>query len=271
MMNRTQPRMRVSWQQVVVAAIVALYLTLYVISEPFDALTFGVDIAGYDLAAERILDGQGLYYLDGLDGNEEYRYAPWFAYAWIGLRLMPDPVWVAAGLVALAWLAWPLRRSVTALLVAGLIAPPAIEYAWRGNVDPFVLLALAVHDRKAGPMLVGLAASLKIAPIAFVLVYVVRREWSKAAVAMAVAGLLWLPALTFDLSQWSAAPTPYSPMQYGMAVGLAWAAGLGMIALLTARRHPVFAAVVLMLALTPRLHLYSLGNLLIPARDYEVL
>jgi hypothetical protein len=152
-------------------------------------------------------------------------------------------------------------------MLAALIVPQMLEYAWLGNVDPLVLAALALHRSRAGPLLVGVAASLKIAPIAFVVTYIVAREWNRAAIAVAVAAALWLPALAFDLSLWNTSLTPYSPMSVSLAAGIAWAAILALAALLSARRHPALASSLLALALIPRLHLYSVGILVIPARD----
>jgi hypothetical protein len=136
-----------------------------------------------------------------------------------------------------------------------------------GNVDPFVLAAAALYGRRAGPVLVGVAASLKIAPIAFVVTYLVARQWKRAATAVLVAVVLWLPALAFDLSLWDTSLTPYSPMSVSLAAGIAWATILVIAAVVSARRHPTFASSLLALAMTPRLHLYSVGILIIPARD----
>jgi Glycosyltransferase family 87 len=252
--------------------LIAAYLFAYVFLQPvFDADRFGLDLQGYWIAADRLASGREIYASAGLAGNEEYRYSPWFAALFVPLRTLPreavEVAWVTIGLCVVAWLAWPLRRTPTGLMLAALIVPQMLEYAWLGNVDPLVLAALALNRSRAGPLLVGVAASLKIAPIAFVVTYIVAREWKRAAIALLVAAALWLPALAFDLSLWNTSLTPYSPMSVSLAAGIAWAAILALAALLSARRHPALASSLLVLALTPRLHLYSAGILVIPARD----
>jgi hypothetical protein len=252
--------------------LIAGYLFAYLFLQPvFDADRFGLDMRGYWLAADRLASGQEIYASAGLTGNEEYRYSPWLAAVFVPLRTLPreavEVAWVAIGLCAVAWLAWPLRRSATGLMLAALIVPQMVEYAWLGNIDPLVLAAVALHRRRYGPVLLGVAASLKIAPIAFVAMYLVERSWKRAAIATFVAAVLWAGALAFDLSQWSAAFTPMSPMTVSMLAGVAWAAALFLAASLTVRRYPVFGSTLLALSLTPRLHLYSVGLLVIPARE----
>ncbi len=69
-----------------------------------------------------------------------------------------------------------------------------------GNVQPLLLAGLVWSlERRAGPIAIGVAASLKITPILFALVYVGRGEWGRAFVAGGVAALLVLPTLLFEL------------------------------------------------------------------------
>jgi hypothetical protein len=252
--------------------IIAGYLLAYLFLQPvFDADRFGLDLECYWLAADRLAGGSEIYASAGLTGNQEYRYSPWLAAVFVPLSTLPrvavEIAWVALGLCAVAWLAWPFRRSITGLLLASLIVPQMLEYAWLGNVDPLVLAAVALHRQRAGPVLLGIAASLKIAPIAFVVVYLAERRWKRAAIAISVAAVLWAWALAFDLSLWSTAFTPMSPMTVSVWAGVAWPAALLIAAGITVRRYPVFASTLLALALTPRLHLYSVGWLVIPARE----
>jgi hypothetical protein len=252
--------------------LIAAYVFAYVFLQGvFDGNRFGLDIQGYWHAADRLASGRELYLSTGLTGNEEYRYSPWLAAVFVPLGALPRPLveipLVTAGVATVLWLAWPLRRTATGVLLAALIVPQMLEYAWLGNIDPFVLAAAALYGRRAGPILVGVAASLKVAPIAFVVPYLVARQWKRAAIAVLTAVVLWLPALAFDLSLWDSSLTPISPMSISLAAGVAWATMLTFGALLSARRHPTLAAALLSLAMTARLHLYSVGILIIPARD----
>ena len=67
-----------------------------------------------------------------------------------------------------------------------------------GNVTTLMVGALVLALRtRAGPIVVGLAASLKVFPLLLVAGYVAERRWRAAAVATAVAGVLWLHVLAF--------------------------------------------------------------------------
>ena len=52
---------------------------------------------------------------------------------------------------------------------------------------------------RLGPVILGLAGSLKLFPLVLVAGYVAERRWGSAAIAMAVGSLLWLQVLAFDL------------------------------------------------------------------------
>jgi hypothetical protein len=253
---------------VLVGAYVLAYVALQTV---FDANRFGLDLQAYWLAADRLSHGAQLYDTTGLTGYQEYRYAPWLAAIfWMfgGLpRSLVDAAWVSVALVTIAWLAWPMRRSLTGIILAGLIVPQMIEYAWLGNIDAYVLAAIALYGSRFGPVLVGIAASLKIAPIGFVLVYAWRREWRRMAVAIVTALVLWAPALAFDLSLWQLTFTPSSPFAYSPVLGIAWITAALLAATAVFRRSPVLAGALVAITLTPRIHLYTAGILVIPARE----
>ncbi len=140
------------------------------------------------------------------DAAEVYRYAPWFAYAWVPLTYLPEKLssrpagrspWSPPGCsrsrpsCGLGWR----ERSV-----AFLAAPPLLVAALGGNVQPAVVaLLFAGLERRWGPGAIGVAASLKLFPILFVAVYLARRQWVAAAAAVALGGFLWLPALASDI------------------------------------------------------------------------
>ena len=49
----------------------------------------GADVAAYWGAAEHIRAGEPLYLAGAANASDLYRYAPWFAYAWVPLTLLP--------------------------------------------------------------------------------------------------------------------------------------------------------------------------------------
>lgn len=163
------------------------------------------DLNAYYEAALRIREGDVLY------GGEvqpwtAYRYAPWFAYAFLPLSYLPWTVLAVAwsvftiGCSVLA--VWPLIRHRTrpALMLAGIMGPLLVAVSASGNIQAAMvaLLVWTVHGRW-GPVTIGLAASLKVTPILLALTYLGRREWRRAAVAAVVAIVLWAPALAFTI------------------------------------------------------------------------
>jgi hypothetical protein len=162
------------------------------------------DADAYWLAALRLRAGQPLY-LGGTDETEIFRYAPWFALAWVPLTQLPQEVayglWRA--LLAISTLAavWPLVRRPTpaALTLSILLGGLLLTNLPAANVTPLMagLLSLGLATR-AGPVVVGVTASLKVFPLVFVLGYLAeRRPWAAVA-SMAVAAVLWLGVLAFD-------------------------------------------------------------------------
>ena len=136
-----------------------------------------------------------------------YRYAPWFAWLWVGLTFVPQEiVFVGWGLVlagASAWLLWQLPRDGTGLVLGLIFGPMLLRVVSQGNVQPLMVAALAWGLlRASGPLWVGAAASLKLVPILFAALYLVRREYARAAVSLALTIALWLPALAYGLSDY---------------------------------------------------------------------
>jgi hypothetical protein len=145
--------------------------------------------------------------------------------------------------------------------------PLLVPMATGGNVQPLMVAALLYGlPRRSGPLWVGLAASLKVAPILFVLVYLGRREWTKAALTIVIAAALLAPALMMGLSPTTVDPGPVaalpaiSPVLY---VVVALAASLG--ALVVGARWPMYgpiaSAAAAVIAL-PRLFLSDVTTLL---------
>jgi len=164
------------------------------------------DADAYWLAAQRLRDGLPLYAMQGTDETEIYRYAPWFAFAWVPLTYLPQAiafdVWRVVLLVATLAAVWPLirRPSPAGLTLAVLLGGLLLTNLPAANVTPLLVGLLSIGIRSpAGPLLVGVAASLKLFPVLFVAGYLAERRWVAAAGAIGVAAILWLTVLAFDL------------------------------------------------------------------------
>lgn len=164
------------------------------------------DADAYWHAAQRLRDGQALYGGPHGDETEIYRYAPWFAFAWVPLTYLGQDaayvVWRGILLASTLVAVWPLLRRPSAasitltILVGGLL----VSNLPAANVTPLIVGALVAGVRtRAGPLLLGLAGSLKLFPLALLVGYVAERRWLAAVVATVVTAVLWLSVLAFDL------------------------------------------------------------------------
>jgi glycosyl transferase family 87 len=238
--------------------------------------------AYYD-AAVRLTRGQLLYPPVNPEAHEVYRYAPWFAVAWIPLTALPRDValhaWSLAMLACAAAAVWPLVRRPTwaRVALAALVGQTLAETAMFGNAHPLVVALLVwTAGRRAFPAWVGVAASIKLVPLAFALVWAARRQWSQVAVALGAAVLLFAPMLLFDLSSYSTDPGTGLLSIYTVSPPL-WAAvaltSLVMTLWLAARGSPYawVAAAVLMYLGPPRVVTSYLGFLLVAVQliDHE--
>ena len=231
------------------------------------------DWQAYLGAAERLRAGLALYPpVPDPGAASVYRYAPWFAVAWVPLTFLPRQAvavgWVSgmfiAGVVAL----WPLlsSRRLGLVLLAGLLAPFLAQAAIHGNVQPLLVAAL-VHtiDRRGGPAIVGLAASLKGFPLVYALRYAVVGEWRRCAVAVLVAVVMTAPMLLFDLSHYPVAPGPLTGLW--LVSPFLWAAGAGAALAGLVRfgrgRAGWFAASLAVVMAMPRLLYYDMTYLLV--------
>lgn len=232
------------------------------------------DAEAYWNAANRLREGLPLYVPVDPNADETlaYRYAPWLAWLWVPLTFLPKIVvqvgWSGLLVAAIAVALAPLLRlrTVAAICLAALLGGLLVRTASTGNVHPLLIAALVYGaPRRSGPLWIGLAASLKFVPIGYVLVYLGRREWMRAALAVTVAVVLLAPALLYDLANYpaeagdslsllsNAGPVPWAVV----AVILAVAAFL-----LARTRFAWAAASTAVLAAVPRLELYSLTYLL---------
>ena len=201
-----------------------------------------------------------------------YRYAPWFAYAWKPLAILPgiEVVWSAAMLAA-SWfcirplLGWD-RIRVCLLL---LFAPMLFAISAGGNVQPLMVAGLmyGLPSRWAWAA-IGLAASLKIAPLAFVAVLLAERRWKQAIAAVLLAGALWAPILAFSVDPvtWDSGVARTLPAPLWLAVA---GVSAGFALYLAWRRSPMthLAAGAAAILALPRLFMYELAILLPASRQ----
>jgi hypothetical protein len=233
------------------------------------------DMDAYWNAASRIRDGGILFpALADPSRADVYRYSPWFAWAWVPLTYLPKEVvgitWSAVLLGATVVALRPLLRpDLTSAAAAALLGSFLVWGATVGNVQPLLVAALVAGiDRRSGPIWIGVAASLKAVPLLFVLLYLGRREWLRAAMAVTLSAILAAPFLLYDLSSYPAgsgdAPSPLiatSPMAFaGVVIALAalaaWLAARGSSFARLAASGTVLAAL-------PRITLLDLPYLLV--------
>jgi hypothetical protein len=230
--------------------------------------------AYYD-AAFRLTHGQPLYPPINPEAHEVFRYAPWFAVAWVPLTVLPRDValhaWSLAMLACAAAAVWPLLRrpSWGRVALAALVGQTLVETAMFGNAHPLIVALLVwTAGRRSFPAWVGVATSIKLVPLAFALVWAGRRQWANVAVAVGVAALLFAPMLLFDLSHYPTDPGTGLLSIYAVSPPLWAAVALSCLALtlwLAARGSPYawVAAAVLMYLGPPRVVTSYLGFLLV--------
>jgi Glycosyltransferase family 87 len=225
------------------------------------------DINAYWLAAERLKHGEQLF-LGSLDPDSYrvFRYSPWFAWLWVPLTYLPRWLitfaWTSLLGVASAGILWGLLRlrSAAAVALALIMTPWLLSLVQVGNIQPLVVAALGFGlSRRRGPLWVGVAASLKLVPGVFGLVFVARREWTRLGLSVLASFVLLAPYLLYDLSGYQTDPgRSYSFYYYASPAAWAVTAALSVIVavFLAWRRSPyvwVAAAVAAML-LAPRSH-----------------
>jgi hypothetical protein len=187
----------------VVALAVIIGIGIVILIQAATAWTL-TDAEAYWNAGLRLRNGEPLYpRLGDVDAPDVFRYAPWFA--WLAVPWTFLPVQVAGALWSMLLLAGsgialqPLVRRRAWVAVA-LFAPILIGISAVGNVQPLLVAALVQGvERRSGPMWVAAAASLKATPILLALVYVGRRQYGRALIALALTAILLAPFLLYDL------------------------------------------------------------------------
>lgn len=232
----------------------------------------GSDVAAYWEAAERLRSGEPLYAAGAANAPDLYRYAPWFAAAWIPFTFLPrDAVtaaWVglmlAAALVSIVPL---LRAGPPGWAALAIFAPTQLEGAIYGNVQPLlVLMLLRGVERRSGPLWIALGASLKAVPLVLAIVYAGRGEWGRAALTLGLTVVLVAPTLLFDLSGYSINVGPRQESLAGVSAFLfVPVAGAAVVAvwLLARTRFAWLAGGLAMILTLPRYLDYQIGFLLV--------
>jgi len=196
------------------------------------------DVGAYWDAAHRIRSGLPLYGGPGdPDSYRVFRYAPWFAYAWVPLTSLPRQVAEIAWGIGLAGASgavlWALVRLRTAASVALaiLLLPMFSSLVQVGNVQPLVIAMLAFGvSRRSGPAWIAIAASLKAVPILYLFVYLARREWRRIVVAL-VATLILVAPMLVDLRGYTTDPGASFSLYYYASPAVWAGVGVGAIGL----------------------------------------
>ncbi len=205
-----------------------------------------------------------------------YHYSPWFGALFVPLTALPvdivrigwSAVLISASAVALAPVM--VTHGARAFALVALMAFLLTNMVAEGNVQPLLLAGLVWSlERRAGPIAIGVAASLKITPILLVLVYVGRGQYRRALVAIGAAGILVAPTLLYDLPE-TATTTGGTGLFTSAPILWALSAATAVVATLWLARGRfgwLAAATAMVLAL-PRLLIFDVTNLLaaLPAR-----
>lgn len=166
------------------------------------------DWVGYALAADRFMAGDSLY-ADPSPGTSslDYRHAPWLAWLWVPLNALPFGalLWQAASLAAACYIIVSLLRlGDWPGMVMAAMALPLLGSIPHANVG--TLMVALLMWRRADPISVGIAGSLKIYPLLLCAGYVAERRWRDCAITVGIAGVLWLPALWSGIGDWVPLP-----------------------------------------------------------------
>jgi len=231
------------------------------------------DMGAYWNAAMRLREGEALYpALTDSEASDVYRYAPWFAWAWVPLTLLPREIvnvlWSGILLAASAGALIPLVR-VRAWLAVAFFAPILVGISAIGNVQPLLVAALVLGvERRSGPLWIAAAASLKAVPILFVLTYVGRREWLRAGATILLTALLVAPMLFHDLNQYpTGAGGAVVLLEWPAIYALAVSAAILLTLRLARSRYAWLASSTATILALPRLFVYDITFLIAAIPD----
>lgn len=144
-----------------------------------------------------------------------YRYGPWFAALFVPLLSLPQPV-VEVGFSAIVTAASvlavvPMIRQYgrPAVPIALFFGTMLFGIGTGGNIQPVMVAVLAWSlTTRFGPLGVGIAASMKLTPLLFVVVYAGQREWRKVAATLLTTAILLGPIFFFELPPQATMPGP---------------------------------------------------------------
>ncbi len=255
------------------ARILALAVIIGVgISELYFAVTGWTqnDAGAYWNAAMRLRDHQPLYpMVADVEASDVYRYAPWLA--WLTVPFTYLPVQVAGAI----WSVFLLAGSVLAVLPlarrgawvpVAFFFPILVGISAYGNVQALLIAVLVWGvDRRSGAVWVGVAASLKIFPILFAVTYLVRGQWLRAVLAVAVGALLWLPALLYDLTGYVTVPGQAGLFGSALVWSVVAACAVLMAAWLARTRYGWLSSATAVVLAAPRFFIYDVTYLLVGA------
>jgi hypothetical protein len=238
------------------------------------------DIDAYWNAALRLRAGDDLYVRSySVGAHDLFRYAPWFAFAWVPLTFLPREAvevgWTAVLLAAAAYAVGPAVRGRTfaGILIAILMSAYLFWTTAKGNAQPLIVASLLYGVRhRSGPIWVALAASLKAAPLVLVAVYAGRGEWRKVVWTVLLTATLVAPMLLFDLTDYPRAPGLSDALFYLVNPGAWFVIALlaAVVAFRAARtRFAWLSGAVAVIAAFPRLLDYDTTFLLLGAADEE--
>ncbi len=219
----------------------------------------------YQEAAQRLRDGDPLY-VPAEIGERSYRYSPWFAFVWMAVPI-PEAIWLLAMTIcAIASVIPALRSGWWGISIGALVFPYLLIAAMGGHVQPAIIAALVYGVRTPwGPAAIAIAASLKLTPILYVLVYLARRQWREAMLALLLTAALVLPILLFDLT--------YFPTDTVGSWGLfewspvLWAVVVSVLGAFVWVRPSWFGASVLAMLAIPKFVYYDVSYLLVGIDD----
>lgn len=234
------------------------------------------DLDAYLHAALRLREGGELYPALPPGVSQEspllYRYAPWFAYAFVPLSYIPRsiivPVWDLVLVAATIGVVWPAMRTRTmeGLAVGVFLGGMLMQATAFANVHALMLLPLVYRlEKRDGPLWIAAAASLKAFPLLLVLVYFGRREWSRAAWTLGLTAALVAPMLLFDLSHYpTESAEPFMTLTDPPILYFAVVGGLALATWRYARtRWAWLLGAALMILASPRIHQPYLAGLMV--------
>jgi hypothetical protein len=251
---------------------VVLLLTLFLLVRVGQAVTRwdGVDLDLYRRAAREWVEHGNPYRYEGSLGVDSYRYGAWFAALWIPFinapREIVEVVWSAvllactAGIMVSLILEHGERGLPIALFAGGLL----VSATAGGNLQPLLVgaLYLGMH-RPTGPLWVGLAASVKLVPILYLIPWIGRRQWGRAIVAVLIMAVGLAPTALFEVP--AIVTDPGTETYPSLVLWLALAGAAFVVALLVTRtRYAWTAAGTAAVLALPRLLSVDLA-LLLPA------